>query len=86
MMGDLTDVDAGFVTPLGTFSNTVKASGINGTIEQMSFSTPKGTSGSVSLPGIKGRLTCSGEPSVTLVNGEATGLVGGDWTLQVGGW
>jgi hypothetical protein len=85
-LGDLTAVDAGFETPLGTFSNTIKASGNNGTISQMSFSTPKGTSGSVSLPGVKGKLTLNGGPSVTLVNGEATGLGGGDWTLQVGDW
>ena len=85
MMGDLTDVDAGFETPLGTFSNTVKASGVNGTVTQMQFSTPKGTTGSVSLPGVVGKLVCNGSPSVTLVNGEATGLQGGDWTCRFRG-
>lgn len=85
MMGDLTEVDAGFETPLGSFSNSIKAEGTNGTVTQMQFSTPKGTTGSVFLPGVVGKLVCNGGPSVNLFSGEATGLQGGDWTLQVQG-
>lgn len=81
MPGDLTDIDSGFQTPLGSFSNTIKAGG-NGTVTEMSFSTPKGTTGSVSLPGVQGKLVNGGQ-SVNLVNGEASGLQGGDWSLQV---
>ena len=82
MLGDLTEVEAGFVTPLGSFSNTIVAGGKNGNISRMTFSTPKGTVGSVSLPGVNGKLVNGGK-SVSLVNGEAAGLAGGDWTLQV---
>jgi hypothetical protein len=82
LMGDLSSVDAGFETPLGEFSNTVQAGGKNGIVTGMRFSTPKGTVGSVSLPGVNGRLVGSGGKSVRLINGEATGLKGGEWTLQ----
>ena len=40
------------MTPLGSFENSVGASGgLNGTVRRMNFSTPEGTMGSVSLPG-----------------------------------
>lgn len=82
MIGDLTYVHAGFQTALGTFENEVTTDGVNGTITEMTFLTPTGTTGSVSLPGINGTLTRNSDgESVPLVNGEAIGLAGGNWTL-----
>lgn len=81
MLGDLTEVDAGFSTPLGGFSNKVSVDE-SGKIDEMSFSTPEGTAGSVSLPGVEGELISATE-TVKLVDGEASGLVGGKWTLKV---
>lgn len=77
--GDLTEIDAGFVTALGTFSNSITA--LNGTVTKMNFVTPEGTSGSVELLGTKGKLVnCVGD-TVELVGGEAKGMKGGNWTL-----
>jgi hypothetical protein len=81
MVGDLTEVEAGFVTKLGAFENFIKTAGGNGGITSMRFVTPEGTSGSVSLPGIEGKFVNSLGKSVALVDGEANGLDGGDWTL-----
>lgn len=83
-VGNLTVVEAGFVTPLGEFSNAVTASGVNESIVSMRFSTPLGTTGTVSLPGVSGQLV-KGNVSVGLVDGRAVGLAGGNWTLVVGG-
>jgi hypothetical protein len=80
-LGDLTDVDAGFATPLGMFSSTVSAR--DGAIQSMKFKTPIGTKGIVSLPGVKGELI--GGPRgdiVKLIDGEVADLPGGEWTLK----
>jgi hypothetical protein len=80
--GDLVDVEAGFETSLGIFSNSVTATGgTNGMVKEMHFITPEGTTGSVMVPGIQGKLISSSGESVDLVNGEANGLKGGHWTL-----
>jgi len=80
-VGDLTEIEAGFETPLGAFSSSIKASG--GEINWLCFATPKGTTGDVVLPGVSGKLLNSGGGSFSLVNGEANGLTGGKWTLIV---
>jgi hypothetical protein len=80
-LGDLTSVDAGFKTPLGSFSSTVRA--CNRTIQSLHFQTPKGTKGSVSLPGVKGVLVGGTRGAVVkLVDGEVADLPGGNWTLR----
>jgi hypothetical protein len=80
-LGDLTHVDAGFETPLGEFSSTVRS--YNGTIQALHFKTPKGTKGSVSLPGVKCVLIGGTRGAVAkLVNGEVDDLAGGEWTLR----
>ncbi|KXS99524.1 hypothetical protein AC578_4246 [Pseudocercospora eumusae] len=83
-LGDLKSVDAGFSTSLGTFSSTVNASS-SGSITGFRFSAPAGSSGSVSLPGVQGALHNENGTSITLVNGEASGVSGGNWTLAVMG-
>ena len=80
-LGDLTDVDAGFRTPLGKFSSTVRA--CNGTVRSLRFETPVGTRGSVSLPGVKGELVGGTRGAIVrLVDGEVANLPGGNWTLR----
>lgn len=80
--GDLVEIEAGFETCLGTFSNSIMATGgLNGTVKKMYFETPEGTTGSVVLPGVKGKLLSRGGETVELVNGQVTGLQGGSWTL-----
>lgn len=80
MLGDLTEVDAGFSTPLGEFSNKVSVDK-SGKINEMSFTTPDGTTGSVALPGVEGKLSSATE-TVELIGGVASGLAGGKWTLK----
>ncbi|KAH7377932.1 alpha-L-rhamnosidase, partial [Cadophora sp. MPI-SDFR-AT-0126] len=81
-LGDLTEVDVGFKSPLGSFSNKVSAK--DGKICSMKFSTPGGTTGTVSLPGVQGELLRGrGAAIVKLVDGKASGLVGGEWTLRL---
>lgn len=53
----------------------------NGTIKEMVVVTPVGTIGSVVVPGTCGRLFSSDGEFVNLVDGEATDLKGGRWTL-----
>ncbi|TVY43620.1 hypothetical protein LOCC1_G005098 [Lachnellula occidentalis] len=71
-MGDLTEVVAGFT--------------------HLRFHTPPGTTGSISLPGVTGTLVSGWKKRGVKVvrakfgvNGEATGIPGGDWTLLVDG-
>ena len=80
-LGDLTDVDAGFETPLGKFKSSVKAK--NGSIAEFAFNTPDKTSGDVVLPGVKGNLVSSAGEKVKLINGKALGIRGGDWYLEI---
>ncbi|KAK4956393.1 hypothetical protein LTR10_005917 [Elasticomyces elasticus] len=83
MLGNLTTVDAGFATSLGSFSNQVNASssGITG----MQFTTPAGTTGTVRLPGVSGSLKSSNGTVVPLNDGSASNVAGGTWTLQLSG-
>ncbi|TAQ83360.1 hypothetical protein B7494_g8318 [Chlorociboria aeruginascens] len=81
-VGDLTSVEAGFETNLGSFTDSVTV-GDDGVISGLNFTTPTGTTGSVSLPGVAGRLISSDGTSVNLVNGDADGLAGGSWSLQM---
>ncbi|KAF8847178.1 Six-hairpin glycosidase [Acephala macrosclerotiorum] len=83
-MGDLVSVEAGFNTGLGWFENKIQATGgTNGAVTEMSFSTPVGTTGSVSLPGVKGTLKGEDGKSVQLVDGVAENVKGGNWTLAI---
>ncbi|KAK5128631.1 hypothetical protein LTR08_003952 [Meristemomyces frigidus] len=83
-LGDLRTVDAGFETSLGSFANQVNASD-SGAITGMRFTTPSGTTGSVSVPGVSGSLKSSNGTTVPLTNGAAKNIAGGTWTLVVGG-
>ncbi|TVY82323.1 hypothetical protein LSUE1_G005223 [Lachnellula suecica] len=80
-IGDLTSVDAGFSSALGAFQSSISA-GAEGELTAFSFSVPNGTSGDVSLPGVGGTLV-SGAQRVVLSNGEAKGLAGGAWVLEL---
>jgi hypothetical protein len=82
-VGDLTSVEAGFQTTLGTFSSSITTTGVNGSISSLNFTTPSGTSGSIILPGIEGTLKSANGTSVQLADGAATQLAGGNWTLVV---
>lgn len=79
-VGYLSTVEAGFSSRLGSFRSSVKAS--NGQITEFAFSTPEGTSGDVSLPGVCGTLRNDAGKRVKLENGEASGLTGGRWKLE----
>ena len=74
-------VEAGFITALGAFENVMKAA--NGKVTEMCFKTPRGTTGSVILGGVEGSLVSSTGEQVQLVNGQASGLKGGTWTLRI---
>lgn len=78
-LGGLTSVEAGYVAPLGAFSVAVE--GEDDVVTALNFSTPEGTVGSVSLPGVEGSLLDDAGNSVSLVGGEASGVSGGNWTL-----
>ena len=83
-LGDLTSVEAGFQTALGSFSVAILTSGPKGTITSMNFSTPAGTSGTVILPGYGGSLLGADGTAVTLTDGVAEGVKGGNWSFMVG--
>jgi len=80
-LGDLTEVEAGYETPLGKFTSSVKA-GKDGQVVKLKFSTPAGTKGEVGLPGVQGKLVSKSGQSVVLVGGTASGLAGGEWSLE----
>lgn len=77
--GNLTFVDTGFSTHRGLFATTFRRDG--GSYTEFSCTTPEGTRGEVRLPGTEGTLHSSGG-SVRLVDGVASGLPGGTWTLR----
>ena len=79
-LGGLRNVDTGFATNLGNFSTTVSAAE-NGDIEDLTFTTPDGTSGNVVLPGVSGSLTSENGTSVPLADGRAENVPGGTWRL-----
>jgi hypothetical protein len=83
-VGDLTFVDAGFQTSVGSFASQVNATE-DGRITGWVFTTPDGTTGRVSLPGTSGSLRSATGTSVALVDGAAVDVPGGTWTLVLGG-
>ncbi|KAF2208087.1 glycoside hydrolase family 78 protein [Cercospora zeae-maydis SCOH1-5] len=83
-LGGLRFVDAGFETVVGTFRSQVNGSE-SGLVEGFKFSTPMGTMGSVSLPGVEGRLRSGNGTFVSLVDGMVSGVPGGDWELVLSG-
>jgi len=80
--GNLTNVEAGFTTAIGTFSAAY--SNANGTLAY-NFQTPPGTSGTFMMPGVSGSLRSSNGTTVQLANGVASNVAGGNWTLVVSG-
>lgn len=82
-MGGLTSVEAGYVAPAGEFSIKVQADVGSDLVLALSFSTPIGTVGTVSLPGVVGSLRDDAGQEIALVGGEATRVPGGSWTLVV---
>lgn len=84
--GGLGEVAAGYVAPLGQFAVDVKGDKGSGLVTDLSFSTPVGTVGDVSIelgPGVEGSLRSDGGDLVVLVEGEAAGVPGGSWTLVI---
>ena len=79
VLGDLTNVEAGFETKLGGFWSNVKGTG--GVIKELKFGTPIGTTGRVILTGVEGVLVSDKGKKVLVVDGEAKGLSGGIWSL-----
>ncbi|PWY86944.1 bacterial alpha-L-rhamnosidase domain protein [Aspergillus heteromorphus CBS 117.55] len=77
--GNLTQVEAGFTTPLGSFEMAFRSSTEG--FYQLTFTTPNDTSGSVEIGDVTGELVSDRGVSVQLVNGRATGLQGGTWRL-----
>lgn len=81
-LGGLGAVEAGYVAPLGAFSVSVQGDRASGVITALTFTTPEGTVGEVSLgSGVEGSLHSEGGEVVELVGGEASGVSGGSWTL-----
>jgi hypothetical protein len=91
-LGDLSEVEAGFETNLGSFYIEIRTNG-NGKISILRFHTPPGTTGSISLPGVTGRLVSrwrkrdipvtNGINGTAATDGEAANIPGGDWALIV---
>lgn len=81
-LGGLKSVQAGYVAPLGDFRIDVQADADTEVVTSLVFSTPVGTTGTVSLPGASGALvnTVDGT-TVALVDGEAANVPGGEWSL-----
>ncbi|KUL86953.1 hypothetical protein ZTR_05295 [Talaromyces verruculosus] len=80
--GNLTSVDAGYTTLLGSFSVTFRCSERDDVYQSFAFTTPQKTSGTVRIPGATGVLVSSSGCRVPLVDGTASGLEGGTWTLR----
>lgn len=78
--GNLTSVDAGFVTKLGTFAIDFEVR--DGTYQHLRFSTPIGTTGDVVFSGENGTLISANGVRVALgAGGVASRLPGGNWTF-----
>lgn len=80
-LGGLGSVQAGYAAPLGEFAIDVQANASSEVVCSLAFSTPSGTSGMVSLPGVSGHLVNGDGTTVALVDGEAMDVPGGEWTL-----
>lgn len=79
--GNLTEVDAGFTTDLGSFATSFQLTNDGKGYKEFSFTTPSGTQGDVKLAGVEGALV-SDSGRIKLVNGAATGVKGGSWKLE----
>lgn len=80
-LGGLTTVEAGYKAPLGDFALRAEGNTTSGLIQVLSFSTPAGTIGDVSLPGVEGSLRNGKGEVISLVDGQAGQVPGGNWTL-----
>lgn len=80
--GNLTSVDAGFTTAIGTFGATYSSA--NGSFAY-SFQTPPGTTGSFNMPGVSGSLRNSNGTTIALADGAVSSVAGGNWTLVLSG-
>ena len=80
-LGGLENVEAGYIAPLGTFSIKAEGNKSSDMVTALSFSAPEGTIGSVSVPGVSGSLEDEKGNVIALVDGEASGVPGGDWKL-----
>ncbi|PYH99891.1 alpha-L-rhamnosidase A precursor [Aspergillus ellipticus CBS 707.79] len=78
--GSLTQVEAGFMTQLGFFETAFRRS-TAGSYQELTFTAPNGTSGSVELGDVTGKLVSDNGRRVQLTSGKATGLQGGSWRL-----
>ncbi|PLB50646.1 Six-hairpin glycosidase [Aspergillus steynii IBT 23096] len=81
--GDLKSVHAGFETVKGQFavrfereSNATEAG-----YRSLELRTPRGTVGTVRLPGVEGELVSGNGTTVRLRSGKVSGLEGGNWRL-----
>ncbi|KAE8151644.1 Six-hairpin glycosidase-like protein [Aspergillus avenaceus] len=80
--GNLSRVDAGYKTALGLFAS--KFARENDAYRSLNFTTPQGTFGEVQLAGTDGTLVSEAGEKIPLVDGAATNVRGGSWTLQLG--
>ncbi|KAF7713086.1 Alpha-L-rhamnosidase [Penicillium ucsense] len=78
--GDLAMVDAGFSTSLGSFLVFFKRAS-DGSYTHFEIKAPKGSLGEVHIPSETGILVSSSGQHARLVNGVASGLHGGKWSL-----
>lgn len=80
--GNLTMIDCGFTTALGTFSANFSSQGGH---VSYTFQTPPGTSGTVVLSGVSGSIKSSNGTTIQLSGGKAENVPGGNWTLVATG-
>ena len=82
--GDLAHVDAGLATTRGQFAISWSKEPKGSQYRKLSISAPDDTRGSVVLPGTEGTLVEQlNGTHVPLINGEARGLSGGCWRLEL---
>ncbi|KAI3396001.1 hypothetical protein diail_572 [Diaporthe ilicicola] len=85
-LGGLTNVEAGYTAPLGAFSVSAQGDSSSGAVTALNFTTPAGTTGTVDLGlGVSGSLQDTNGNTVTLSNGQATGVSGGSWKFVASG-
>lgn len=85
-LGGLGSVQAGYVAPLGELAVDVTADVDTEVVTSLTFRTPEGTTGTVSLPGVTGSLVSADRETTVALDedGEAANVPGGEWTLVVG--
>lgn len=84
-LGGLGAASAGFEAPRGRFAVEARGDPASEVVTALRFSTPEGTAGEVSLPGVEGVLRSDAGEVVVLVGGQASGVPGGSWTLVTSG-